>query len=238
MLTPELGNALLAATKRVLAACEEASTIRPEQLAVGVALELLNDEPTPLVELCHKLPEPPKDLMNAITELWTPAVDAACSPQPPTSIEALTRAVARELLTSQAAPPADATPLSDQPLTHGPTLELEGSSARIWARGSAAGSMRVRCWRVGVPTKVHTATAKLDHAHDYTGRATLTTLAPNARHVYLVETASGAARFGAFCTPPAADQLSACSFVFGTCPQAHITVPSLSHAVGTRRGAL
>jgi hypothetical protein len=35
--------------------------------------------------------------------------------------------------------------LSSEPLTHGPIIEVRGTDATVWARGSAAGLMRVTC---------------------------------------------------------------------------------------------
>ena len=58
------------------------------------------------------------------------------------------------------------TTLSSKPLTHGPIVSVSGTVATIWARGTAAGAMRVRYWSEAEPAAVHVSIAQLDRALD------------------------------------------------------------------------
>ena len=121
-------------------------------------------------------------------------------------------------------------PLAPGPITHGPIVQVLGTTATIWARGNATGAMRCRCWKLREAADAtntqsmrqrrsyskndgwcvapaHTAMAVLEPACDYAGRATLRGLEHGAYYEFLVETddASGA-RFGSFRTPPPSEQ--------------------------------
>lgn len=142
-----------------------------------------------------------------------------------------------------AGPPA----LSLGEISHGPMIQVLGTTATIWVRGTARGGVQVRCWRSprtdAVPTTGRstarssgpkqrrsyadhggwsvmpsaTVSTLLRAATDYTGRCTLSGLKPSSRYELLVETADGPPRSGSFNTPAPPDRKAACSFVFGSC---------------------
>ena len=116
-------------------------------------------------------------------------------------------------------------PLSAGPISHGPMIQIVGTTATIWARGTAAGSMRVRCWRAKPPdvssnskpprqrrsyaehggwslAPSHVASAMLRASSDFTTRCSLEGLRPATHYDFVVETGEGPLRSGSFRTPP------------------------------------
>ncbi len=113
--------------------------------------------------------------------------------------------------------------LTSAPITHGPQVIVQGTSATVWVRGSAGGAVRVKYWvAADSQAEPQVVLARLDTSADFTGRARLEGLRAGTRYIFVVETAAGTgARGGSFRTPAAADDRTpgagTCSFVFGSC---------------------
>jgi alkaline phosphatase D len=104
-------------------------------------------------------------------------------------------------------------------VTHGPLSgEVTDTTATLWARGSAAGTLRFEVsTSEDFSEESLTAEVEVDETSDFTGETTLEDLEAGTQYYYRVSLDDSDARAGAFKTAPAIDSSVPVNFVFGAC---------------------